>query len=73
MGSTLTPGLGGDLHFFLWCLFKAGPLWRSQAAEAAEQLGQGPMGLHLQPGDGADPQSSVHLSCQRRACLQGVL
>ena len=39
----------------------------------AEQLGQGPTGLHLHPGDGADPQCSVHFPCQRRACLQEVL
>ena len=38
----------------------------------AEQLGQGPTGLHLHPGDGADPQCSVHFPCQRRACLQEV-
>ena len=42
----------------------------AQAAEGAEQLGQAPTGLHLQPGGGADPQPSVHLPCQRRACLQ---
>ena len=44
-----------------------------QATEATELLGQGPTGLHLQPGGGADPQSSEHLPSQRRACLQGVL
>ena len=52
---------------------KAGLLRRGQATEATELLGQGPTGLHLQPGDRADPQSSVHLPCQRRACLQRVL
>ena len=30
-------------------------------------------GPHPQPGGGADPQSSVQLPCQRRACLQEVL
>jgi hypothetical protein len=30
------------------------------------------MGIHLHPGGGADPQSSVHLPCQRKACLQEV-
>lgn len=39
----------------------------AQAAEGAEQLGQAPMGLHLQPGGGADPQSSGKLPWQRRA------
>lgn len=38
----------------------------------AEQLGQAPTALHLHPAHGADPQSSVYLPCQRRACLQEV-
>ena len=33
---------------------KAGLLRRGQATEATELLGQGPTGLHLQPGGGAD-------------------
>ena len=45
----------------------------SQAEEVAEQLGQAAMGLHLHPGGGADPQSSVHLPCQRTASFQRVL
>jgi hypothetical protein len=32
-----------------------------------------PTGPHPQPGGGSDPQSSVQLPCQRRACLQEVL
>jgi hypothetical protein len=32
-----------------------------------------PLGLHPQPGGRADPQTSVHLHCKRRACLQRVL
>ena len=40
-----------------------------------EQLGQGPIGLHLHPDPegGAFLQLSVHLSCQERAGLPGVL
>jgi hypothetical protein len=57
-------------HFSLQCLSKVGPLRRAQAKETAEHLGQGPTSLHLQSGGGDDPQSSVHLPCQRRACLQ---
>ena len=52
---------------------KAGLLRRGQATEATELLGQGPTGLHLQPGGGAVPQPSVHWSCQERAGLPGVL
>jgi hypothetical protein len=37
---------------------------------AAEQ--QGPMALHLIPGARAVSQSSVYLSCQRRACIQDM-
>jgi hypothetical protein len=43
-----------------------------QGAEVAESLGQGSMSLHLHPGGGTDPQPSVHISCNRRACLQEV-
>jgi hypothetical protein len=50
----------------------AGTLRSTQAIEVSEQLGHGPMGLHLQPRGVADPQSSVHLPCQRRVCLQEV-
>jgi hypothetical protein len=32
-----------------------------------------PLGLHPQPGGGADPQSSVHWSCQEKAGLSRVL
>jgi hypothetical protein len=49
------------------------PLRSTQATEAAEQLGQGPTGLHLHPGDEAVPQSSVHCSFQERSGLPGVL
>jgi hypothetical protein len=63
----------GRLPFCLQCLSKGSPLRRTQATEAKALQGPGPMGLHLQPGGGADPQPSVHLPCQRRACLQGVL
>ena len=42
-------------------------------AEAAEQLGQGPTGLHLHPGGGAVPYPSVHWSCQEKAGHPGVL
>ena len=48
------------LLFSLWCLSKVGPLSRAQAAEAAEFLGQGPMGLHLQSEGGAVLQPSVN-------------
>jgi hypothetical protein len=41
--------------------------------EAAELIGQGPTGLDLQPRGEFVLQPSVHLPCQRRACLQGVL
>jgi hypothetical protein len=58
--------------FSLRCLSEAGPLRRAQATEAAELLGQGPTGLHLQLG-GDVPQPSVHWSCQERAGLPGVL
>ena len=54
-------------------LSKVGPLRSTQASEAAEQLGQGPTGLHLHPGGGAVLLPSVHLPCQGRACLEGVL
>jgi hypothetical protein len=37
------------------------------SSEVAEQLGQGPTGLHLHPRGGTDPQPSVYLPCQR--CL----
>ena len=50
-----------------------GPLRRAQAREASEILGQGPKGLYLQLGGGADPQSYVHCSSQERAGLPGVL
>ena len=36
-------------------------------------LRQGPIGLHLHPGGGADPQPSVYWSCQKRAGLPEVL
>ena len=36
-----------------------GPLRSTQAVEAAKELGQGPMGLHLQPGGGVVPQPSA--------------
>jgi hypothetical protein len=49
------------------------PLRRAQAAEAAEQLGQGPVGLQLHPGGGALMQPSVHWSCQERDGLPGLL
>lgn len=42
--------------FSLKYVSKVRLLRRSQTAEAAEQLGQGPRGLHLQPGGGAVPQ-----------------
>ena len=45
----------------------------AQVAEAAEQLGQGPTGLHLHPGGGAVPYPSVHWSCQETAGHPGVL
>jgi hypothetical protein len=36
--------------------------------------GTGPVsGLHLQPGGRSEPQTSVHLPCKRRACLQRIL
>jgi hypothetical protein len=65
--------ISGSCCHFLWCLSKVGLLRKAQATEATELLGQAPMSLHLQQGGGTDPQSSVHLPCQRRACLQGVL
>lgn len=43
------------------------------AAEATELLGQGPLGLHHQPGDKAETQTPGHLPCQRRVGLQGGL
>jgi hypothetical protein len=51
---------------------KAGP-HRSAPTEATELLGQGPTGLHLEPGGGAVPQPSVHWPCQERAGLPGML
>jgi diaminopimelate decarboxylase len=42
-----------------------GLLRSTQIKEAAKQLGQGLMGLHMH-------QPSVHFPCQRRACLQEV-
>ena len=56
--------------FSLQCLSKAGPLQRAQATEL---VGQDPMGLYLEPGDGAVTQPFVHWSCQERAGLPGVL
>jgi hypothetical protein len=50
-----------------------GSLRSTQAAEAAEQLGQGSTGLHLWLGDGAVLQACVHWSCQDRDGLPGVL
>ena len=70
--SALTPRLRDLGEAAIFCLRRV-QLKRAQATEAAELLGQGPTGLHLQPGDRADPQSSVHLPCQRRACLPRVL
>jgi hypothetical protein len=53
--------------FSLQCLSKEGPQKRAQDTEATELLRHDPtMGLHFQPGGGTDPQSSVHLLCQRR-------
>ena len=55
-------------------LSKAHPLRSAQAAEAAEQLGQGPMGLYLQPGGGSVLQCSVNwITEQERDFLPGVL
>jgi hypothetical protein len=54
-------------------LSKASPLRSTQAAEAAEELGQDPRSLHLHTGGGALLQVSVHWSCQERAGLPGVL
>ena len=54
-------------------LSKASPLRSTQAAEAAEELGQDPTSLHLHTGGGALLQVSVHWSCQERAGLPGVL
>jgi hypothetical protein len=45
----------------------------TRASKAKELLGMVTLGLHLQPGDGAALQTSVHLPCKRRACLQRVL
>ena len=59
--------------FSLCWLSKAGPLRKAQASQAAEQLGHGPKGLHLQPGGGAVPKSSVYWSLQERAGLPGAL
>lgn len=61
--------------FFLWWLtvFKVGPSRSAQDAEVAEQMGQGLSCLRLHPGGEVVPQTSVHLSCQGRAGLQGVL
>jgi hypothetical protein len=67
------PGTQVRSPFSLQCLSKVGPLRRAQAAEAAELLGQGPTGLHLQPEYGAVLQPSVHCSCQDRTGLPGVL
>jgi hypothetical protein len=58
-----------DIQTSLQCLYKVGPLRSTQAAETAEHLGQGLTGLYLHPW-GWEP--SVHLPCQRTACLQIV-
>jgi hypothetical protein len=56
------PRTQGNLPFSLWWFSKVGPVRSSQAAEAREQMGQGPTCLHLHPGGEAVPQPSVHWS-----------
>jgi hypothetical protein len=53
--------------FFIWVPSEAGPLRRTCRPQKQQSfLDRVPLGLHLQPGGGADPQSCVHLSCQRK-------
>ena len=67
---SLTPGPRWDLHFLARVslrLVPAGELWDS---EATELPGQVPLSLHPHPGVRANPQTTMHLPCQRRDCLQ---
>jgi hypothetical protein len=70
-GSALTPELKGD-HHFLSSDFLSQTQPESHRLQA-EQLRQGPSWLHLHPGGGVDPQSSVHWSYQERAGFTEVL
>ena len=59
--------------FSVWWLTKVGPLRRTQASQASEQLEHVPTGLHLHSGGGAVPKFSMHWSSQERAGLPGAL